>query len=86
MDNVAEVKKTGTVVAPILATIQTTVDTTAENVQRDVTQEKIDENCPKCGKQLSIRLGRRGRLPAALASRNVTTPAAWMGKKKTSRK
>ena len=33
-----------------------------ETVKReDVTQERIDENCPKCGKQLSIRLGRRGR-------------------------
>jgi DNA topoisomerase-1 len=33
-----------------------------ESVSRsDVTQEPIDENCPKCGKQLSIRLGRRGR-------------------------
>lgn len=33
-----------------------------ENVKRsDVTQEKIDEHCPKCGKQLSIRLGKRGR-------------------------
>ena len=38
------------------------VDDTAENVQRsDVTQEMIDEKCPKCGKQLSIRLGKRGR-------------------------
>ena len=38
------------------------VDTTAENVQRkDVTQEALDEKCPKCGKPLSIRLGRRGR-------------------------
>jgi len=38
------------------------VDHTAENVQRsDVTQEKMDEQCPKCGKALSIRLGRRGR-------------------------
>ena len=38
------------------------VDTTQENVQRkDVTQEKIDENCPKCSKPLSIRLGKRGR-------------------------
>lgn len=27
----------------------------------DVTQEKIDEKCPKCGAPLSIRLGRRGR-------------------------
>ncbi len=37
------------------------IDETQENVQRsDVTQEKIDEACPKCGKQLSIRLGKRG--------------------------
>ncbi|OGT32567.1 MAG: DNA topoisomerase I [Gammaproteobacteria bacterium RIFCSPHIGHO2_02_FULL_39_13] len=34
----------------------------AENVKRsDVTQEPIDEKCPKCEKQLSIRLGKRGR-------------------------
>jgi len=26
----------------------------------EVTQEALDEDCPKCGKQLSIRLGRRG--------------------------
>ncbi len=33
-----------------------------ESVQRkDVTQENIDEKCPECGKQLSIRLGRNGR-------------------------
>jgi len=33
-----------------------------KTVQRkDVTQEAIDEVCPKCGKPLSIRLGRRGR-------------------------
>jgi DNA topoisomerase I len=32
------------------------------NVDRkDVTQEATDEACPKCGQQLSIRLGRRGR-------------------------
>ena len=38
------------------------VDHTQENVQRsDVTQEKIDEQCPKCGSQLAIRLGRNGR-------------------------
>lgn len=38
------------------------VDTTEKNVKRsDVTQEKIDEKCPKCGAQLSIRLGKRGR-------------------------
>lgn len=27
----------------------------------DVTQERLEENCPKCGKSLSIRLGKRGR-------------------------
>lgn len=27
----------------------------------DVTQEAMDENCPKCGKPLSTRLGKRGR-------------------------
>jgi DNA topoisomerase-1 len=38
------------------------VDHTAENVKRsDVTQEPIDETCPQCGGQLSIRLGRNGR-------------------------
>lgn len=36
--------------------------TIGETVQRsDVTQEKLDEKCPTCGKPLSIRLGRRGR-------------------------
>ncbi|MGB6977146.1 MAG: type I DNA topoisomerase [Gammaproteobacteria bacterium] len=29
--------------------------------RKDVTQEMIDEKCPKCGKPLSIRLGRSGR-------------------------
>lgn len=38
------------------------VHTTEENVQRkDVTQEALDEKCPKCEKPLSIRLGKRGR-------------------------
>ena len=38
------------------------IDETEEKVQRsDVTQEKMDEKCPECGKDLSIRLGRRGR-------------------------
>lgn len=32
------------------------------SVQRkDTTQEPMDEKCPECGKQLSIRLGRNGR-------------------------
>jgi len=38
------------------------LDHTQENVKRaDVTQEPIDEQCPKCGAQLAIRLGRNGR-------------------------
>lgn len=33
-----------------------------ENVKRqEVTQEPLDEKCPKCQNQLSIRLGKRGR-------------------------
>ncbi len=33
-----------------------------ESVSRkDVTTEALDEDCPKCGKPLNIRLGRRGR-------------------------
>ncbi len=38
------------------------IDEINQTVKRsDVTQEKLDENCPKCSKPLSIRLGRRGR-------------------------
>jgi len=38
------------------------VISTEKNVQRkDVTQEALDELCPKCQHPLSIRLGRRGR-------------------------
>lgn len=38
------------------------IDETEANVSRqDVTHEALDEECPKCGKPLSIRLGRRGR-------------------------
>lgn len=38
------------------------VETKDKEVQRsDVTQELMEENCPKCGKQLSSRLGRSGR-------------------------
>ncbi len=44
------------------------VDDTEVNVKRsDVTQEKLDEKCPKCGKDLSIRLGRRGRFIGCVA-------------------
>ncbi len=38
------------------------VSSVEESVQRkDVTQEALTENCPKCTKPLSIRLGKRGR-------------------------
>jgi DNA topoisomerase-1 len=38
------------------------VDNIQETVKKkDVTQELIDENCPLCGKPLSIRLGKRDR-------------------------
>lgn len=37
------------------------IEHTQENVQRsDVTQEPIDEKCPKCGSPLAKRLGRNG--------------------------
>lgn len=40
----------------------TMVKDVEKNVQRkDVTQEAIDEKCPKCEAPLSIRLGKRGR-------------------------
>lgn len=38
------------------------VDDTMEKVSRkDVTTQALDEACPKCGKPLTVRLGRRGR-------------------------
>ncbi len=38
------------------------IDDTQENVKRsDVTQELLDEECPKCSSKLSLRLGRHGR-------------------------
>ncbi|MCH9674774.1 MAG: type I DNA topoisomerase [Gammaproteobacteria bacterium] len=38
------------------------VDLKHETVKRsDVTQEKLDEECPECSQPLAIRLGRRGR-------------------------
>lgn len=52
---------------PLLADFWTpfknSIDETEANVSRqDVTHEALDEKCPKCEeKQLSIRLGRRGR-------------------------
>ncbi len=53
------------------------------NVTRsDVTQEKIDEKCPKCGEILAIRLGRNGRFigctgyPECDYTRNLNEDAA----------
>jgi DNA topoisomerase-1 len=44
------------------APFKTQIEDVNANVKRsDVTQEAIDEKCPKCDKQLSIRLGKRGR-------------------------
>ena len=41
---------------------KTLIDDKDVSVQRkDVTQEMLGENCPECGGQLSIRLGRNGR-------------------------
>jgi DNA topoisomerase I len=38
------------------------VDKISETVSRqEVTEEKIDENCPKCGQPLAIKLGKYGR-------------------------
>jgi DNA topoisomerase-1 len=40
----------------------TQIQTIDKEVKRsDVTSEKLDENCPKCGKELSLRLGKSGR-------------------------
>lgn len=36
-------------------------DIDAHVQRKDITSEIIEEECPKCGKQLSIRLGKRGR-------------------------
>lgn len=47
------------------------VDYTEQNVKRsDVTQEKLEDHCPKCQAQLSIRLGKRGRFIGCTAYPN----------------
>ena len=67
---------------PLLASFWTefkeNVDHKEASVDRkDVTQEEIDEKCPKCGSQLSIRLGRHGKFigctayPECTYTRNV---------------
>ncbi|PCI22160.1 MAG: DNA topoisomerase I [Piscirickettsiaceae bacterium] len=59
------------------------IDDKEVSVQRsDVTQEAMDEKCPECGKQLSIRLGRNGRFigctdyPECGYTRNLNDAAA----------
>ncbi|MBQ0724868.1 MAG: type I DNA topoisomerase [Cycloclasticus sp.] len=62
---------------------KTLIDDKEQSVQRsDVTQEAMDEKCPECGKQLSIRLGRNGRFigctdyPECGYTRNLNDDAA----------
>ncbi len=63
LDDISRGEKTWVpVLEEFWAPFKNLVDVTDKNVKRsDVTQEKLDEKCPKCGAQLSIRLGRRGR-------------------------
>ena len=72
LDDIARGEKTW---IPILdnfwALFKNLVDVTEKMVKRsDVTQEKINEKCPKCESQLSIRLGRRGRFIGCIAYPN----------------
>ncbi len=51
---------------PLLTEFWTPFDTLVHKIdetveRKDVTQELLDEKCPECGKQISIRLGRNGR-------------------------
>ena len=62
---------------------KTLIDDKEVSVQRsDVTQEALEEKCPECGKQLSIRLGRNGRFigctdyPECSYTRNLNDDAA----------
>jgi len=59
------------------------IDTKDESLRRaDVTHESLDEACPECGGQLSIRLGRNGRFigctnyPECKYTRNLNGEAA----------
>ena len=65
-DQLDEVARGEKVWVPLLKTFwgpfKDQIDTIENTVQRkDVTQEALDEKCPKCGKDLSIRLGRNGK-------------------------
>ncbi|AKQ34009.1 type I DNA topoisomerase [Candidatus Coxiella mudrowiae] len=84
LDDIAQGEKTWIpVLEAFWSPFKNLVDVTKKTVKRsDVTQEKIDEKCPKCGVQLSIRLGKRGRFIGCTAypdcdyTRNVTDIAA----------
>lgn len=84
LDDIARGEKTWIpVLEAFWSPFKNLVDVTKKTVKRsDVTQEKIDEKCPKCGAQLSIRLGKRGRFIGCTAypncdyTRNVTDIAA----------
>ena len=83
LDDIARGEKTW---IPVLETFwspfKNLLDVTEKTVKRsDVTQEKIDEKCPKCSAQLSIQLGKRGRFIGCTAypdcdyTRNLTETA-----------
>jgi len=57
---------------PLLKTFWDTFHKQVEEIEQsvkraDVTQKVIEENCPKCGKPLSERLGKRGRFVGCTA-------------------
>lgn len=61
------------------------VDKIEKTVQRkDVTQEALEEKCPKCGKPLAIRLGRRGRFIGCTAYPDCDYTRNIEGEEKTS--
>lgn len=71
---------------PVLASFWTgfshTIDEKKNIERKDVTQEVLDEACPKCGKPLTLRLGKRNRFigcsgyPECDYTRNVDADAA----------
>ena len=82
-DELDDIARGGKAWIPVLesfwSTFKNLVDLAEKTVKRsDVTQEKIDEKCPKCVAQLSIRLGKRGRFIGCTAypdcdyTRNLT--------------
>ena len=61
------------------------VEKIEETVKRkDVTQEALDEDCPKCGKKLSIRLGKRGRFIGCTAYPDCDYTRSMDGEETTS--